>query len=226
MFNVIRTMPAPECLSRKIYNDSSVTEALRKIFHDKCYLCERSNLADPEIEHLIPHESKDEKLKYGWHNLFYSCSRCNSIKGSNHKGITDCTDTSLSVFDELSHLMPSVVDEPVKIGIEIPAPWPDRVTKTALLLNECFNLNNTGLRGITRENLLEELFDHYYYFLGCRKTLIDNRSTDAQIDDAKDKLKTMCKVKYPFSVFWKWHIIKDSRLNFLHPDIVNACKAP
>lgn len=223
MFSVIRNIPAPECLSRKIYNDETVVDALESMFHGKCYLCERDSLTDPEIEHLIPHKD-DDKLKYKWENLFYSCSRCNSIKGHSHENITDCTDVSISVFQEFSHIMPSVVDEPVRIGIEVVPPLTERVKRTAALLHDCFNLNNTALRGITRESLLEELFDHYYYFLTHRKTLIDKRSTDDEISEAKNKLKAMCKICYPFSVFWKWHVMKDSRLIRLHPKITDIFK--
>ncbi|WP_170994934.1 HNH endonuclease, partial [Escherichia coli] len=81
MFNVIRTYPAPDCIARNRYNDTDVTEVLKPLFYAKCYLCERNEVQDAEVEHLIPHEG-DDNLKYNWVNLFYSCSRCNGIKGN------------------------------------------------------------------------------------------------------------------------------------------------
>lgn len=219
MFNVTRNIPAPACLSRNIYNDPTVTEALKIIFYGKCYLCEQARLSDPEIEHFIPHEG-NQNLKYDWNNLFYSCSRCNSIKSNTHVNLLDCSNSETDVSMEIIHLAPSLSSENVTIrgyqqviGIE--------TRNTIALLDACFNSRNTGLRGITRENLMENLLKHYTKYLVTRQTLITFESTEQEIEHAKASLKAMCKVSFPFSVFWRWHIRLDTFLISEHPNLIN-----
>ena len=76
-----RIFPAPASLAkRKFYNEEDTVQALKKTFHNKCYICEVQNLQDGVPEHLVPHKGKNDDLKFDWENLFWSCSRCNSIK--------------------------------------------------------------------------------------------------------------------------------------------------
>lgn len=72
------------------YNIESVNQALREIFYGKCYICENKKATSYQIEHLIPHHG-DEKLKYNWQNLFFSCAHCNNIKSDKYDPILDCT---------------------------------------------------------------------------------------------------------------------------------------
>lgn len=90
MFKVDRPLEAPQCTKKTGYNTVEIVEILHEIFQGKCYLCEKDNLHDPEIEHFVPHE-KDDELKYDWQNLFYACGRCNSIKGATHTNLLNCT---------------------------------------------------------------------------------------------------------------------------------------
>lgn len=217
MFNVIRNIDAPECLSRNVYNDPSVVDALRSIFFDKCYLCEQSKLSDPEIEHFIPHEGRSE-LKYAWGNLFYSCSRCNSIKSNVHVGLLDCSSGHIDVFNEIKHSAGNAAIG--KIDIEATNPEPSQAVKnTVNLLMQCFNSENTGLRGVTKEALMEKIVADFLYFMSLRTILVDQRSTDSEMEIAIDKLIPMCRVSYPFSVFWKWHIVSDNVLISRYPEL-------
>jgi len=217
MFNVDRNIPAPACLSRKIYNHKDVTDALDGLFYGKCYLCEQGDLSDPEIEHFIPHED-DDLLKYKWENLFLSCSRCNSIKSNTHKDLLDCTSNNVSVFDEIIYLAGNAANGKIEIKARRNRPS-KQVINTVALLNKCFNSSSTGLRGITKENLMEKLNEEYYYFMGCRMQLVGKRSTVEEVQQAKNKLKPMCKTSYPFSVFWKWHLLTDLRVMKRFPQI-------
>jgi uncharacterized protein (TIGR02646 family) len=219
MFNVIRSIAAPDCLSHNIYNDPTVTEALKNIFHGKCYLCEQARLSDPEIEHFIPHEG-DPGLKYDWNNLFYSCSRCNSIKSNTHLNLLDCSNDEIDVSMEIVHLAPSLSSENVTIRTQQEIVSNETIN-TIALLNECFNSKNTGLRGITRENLMENLFNYHIKYLISRQTLIAFESTEQQIDHAKASLKAMCKISFPFSIFWRWHIRLDNFLLNEYPNLIN-----
>jgi hypothetical protein len=215
MFNVTRALPAPASLARHEYNSPEVVSILESMFYGKCYLCERDELFDPEVEHLIPHENDDSK-KYDWNNLYYACNRCNSIKGTAYREILDCCDSSIDVFRAIKCLMPSIPDAPIIVEAQI-CDDETRVVNTAALLNRCYNEDNTGIRGITRKALHERIFDHYALFVSYRRTLIRKDTTVSEKAHAKEKLAVMADVKYPFSVFWRWHILIDSFLG-------NACK--
>ena len=71
-------------------NTDEVVTALQEIFHNKCYICENKNVIEWEVEHLIPH-GNDPNLKFDWENLFWSCGRCNHIKGDQFTPILNCT---------------------------------------------------------------------------------------------------------------------------------------
>jgi len=217
MFNVQRDVPPPDCLSSNIYNDPTVVSELKRIFLGKCYLCEQARLTDPEIEHFIPHEGNDV-LKYDWNNLFYSCSRCNSIKGSTHINLLNCTDPTIDVFSEIEHIAPSISSDKVVLRPHRENPSL-KTLNTIRLLEECFNSKNTGLRGITRENLNEKLMTGLSRMITLRQKLTDLDSTEEEIQHCKASLKAMCSTKYPFSVFWKWYINLDAFMLQMHPNI-------
>lgn len=218
MFNTLRRAEAPQCLSRKIYNDPEVVNLLEEIFHSKCYLCECDNLQAPEIEHFIPHEDED-KLKFDWLNLYYSCARCNSIKSNKHVELLDCTNPFIDVFSEIIHIMPSIPSQDVIIKAYHDIPSKETLN-TIELLDKCYNSDNTALRGITRDSLLEELFTHYDNFLEQRKVLINKSSNPQKIAEALSNLGQMCLDLHPFSAFWKWHLLLDKLLLKRHPSII------
>jgi hypothetical protein len=212
-------MPAPESLAYKIYNSPEVVSALESIFYGKCYLCERDELFDPEIEHFIPHEN-DELKKFDWNNLYYACSRCNSIKGNHYRNLLDCCNSDINVFRAIKCIIPSIPD--ALIIVEAQEHQDDqKVLNTVALLRQCYNEDNTGIRGITRKVLHEHIFDHYVSFLSCRRTLIKKDSADSEKSLAKEKLAVMTRITYPFSVFWRWHILCDSFLSNSCKDIID-----
>lgn len=49
--------------------------------------------------------------------------------------------------------------------------------------------------------------------------LVSARSTEQEIQEAKNKLRPMCDVSYPFSVFWRWHLLTDVRVMKKYPRI-------
>jgi len=217
MFNVIRSYPEPQDLARNTYNSPEIIDRLRSIFHDKCYLCEQGDLSDPEVEHFRPH-GKTKDLLYGWHNLFYSCSRCNSIKSNKHVNLLDCTKPESNVFEEIIHLAGNSVNGIIDVRASSDNPS-EQTSNTVRLLKECYNSENTGFRGITKENLMERIQNDFAYYMELRMTLVNQRSTDAEISDALDRLNIICKVSYPFSIFWRWHVLTDARLNRLHKNL-------
>jgi hypothetical protein len=219
MFNVSRVSPAPSCLANNIYNDPTVVAILKPMFFGKCYLCEQIDLADPEIEHFVPHQSNNS-LKYDWNNLFYACGRCNSIKGTRHTNLLNCTDSSINVTQEIEHILPGVSSEKVIVRPHSLNPSQETIN-TVALLDGCYNLDNTGLRGITRENLMEKIFDCYYEYINARRVLITRVSLPSKVDEAIQTINIMCKPTFPFSVFWIWHLKLDSHLHELRPEVLD-----
>lgn len=217
MFNVIRTYPEPSDLARKTYNSPDIVERLRSLFNDKCYLCEQGDLSDPEVEHFQPHGDAVELL-YGWDNLFYSCSRCNSIKSNTHVNLLNCTSTDVDVFEEIIHLAGNSVNGYIDIKASSEDPTPE-TANTVALLRQCYNSENTGFRGITKENLMEKIQSDFAYYTELRMTLANPRSTNLEIADALERMKVICRSSYPFSVFWRWHILTDKRLNRIHNNL-------
>jgi hypothetical protein len=210
MFNVIRSQNTPDV--KKNYLSNEVIFALEKIFYGKCYLCE-DVVAHPQIDHFIPVEI-DITKKYDWNNLYYSCPRCNSIK-STTTGLLDCCDEKFDVFKAIKCLCATNKTEDVLVE----AQTDDVKTKnTAQLLNRCYNEKNTAIRCISRKQLHEKIFQRYSEFLIQSNKLYDVSSSKREKDNAKDELKDMMDVSYPFSVFWKWHLLTDNFLKEYFPD--------
>ena len=87
--NAVRSLQ--EAKSKKSsYNTPEVNEALKEMFHGKCYLCENKQITSYQIEHLYSHQGNRE-LKYDWNNLFLACAHCNNTKLNKYEPILDCT---------------------------------------------------------------------------------------------------------------------------------------
>jgi hypothetical protein len=204
MFNVVRPQPGPDCSSD--YRSKEVVTALKTIFYGKCYLCE-DEVSDPVIEHFIPHEG-DTLKEHDWNNLYYACHRCNNIKGTTQE-LLDCCDSSVDISRAIKCLCPSIPEKDVIVEAQEAAP---KFQNTAKLLDRCYNENNTGIRGISREALHEKIFGYYCTFIKHRMTLKNKESLMSDKEKAMEHLSIMTEVSYPFSVFWKWHVFGDSFL--------------
>jgi hypothetical protein len=214
MFNVNRPLPGPDCSHG--YHRKEVINVLKTMFHGKCYLCE-NDVPYPVVEHFIPHEG-NRGLEHNWRNLYYSCDRCNSIKGV-EKDILDCCDASVDVSKSVKCICSSVPDDDIKVE----AQNADQKTQnTANLLHRCYNEKNTGIRSISRECLHDSIFKVYCVFLKYRVILKDRDALQSDKADALEYLENMIEDSYPFSIFWKWHIKSDSFLVNNFPDLLQA----
>lgn len=219
MFSVTRTYPEPSSLCEGKYNTHEVVRLLEQMFHGKCYLCERDRLQDPEIEHLDPHEG-DSSKKYAWHNLYYACSRCNSIKSTTYRNIIDCCDNTINLFRAIKCILPSIPNGEIIVSIGDAQPCPELET-TISLLRACYNETNTALRIITRSALIEDLFEHYNNYLTYRSIIRNKKSNAEERTYATGRLKSMLSISFPFSVFWRWHLLSDDLLKRDVPELIN-----
>lgn len=147
MIRVTRSFPAPESLAAEAakpdgkYNLADVTEQLRRDFHDKCYICEIKPVADPEVEHRLPHRNNTiPGRKFDWENLFWACRHCNNVKNKAkyEAGILDCCKV-----DPEEHIQIELTGNTVMIRAVQADP---QTVLTVQLLDEAYNEKNTGIR--------------------------------------------------------------------------------
>jgi len=205
MFNVTRTHPAPDV--KKDYLKPEVVFELERLFYGKCYLCE-DVVSDPQIDHFLPVEL-DSTKKYDWDNLYYSCGRCNNLKGT-ATNLLDCCDPEIDVRKEIKCLCTKSKADDVLV---VPQSPNLKTRNTAQLLHRCYNENNTAIRCISRKQLHERIFHRYAEFLEQSNKLFDINCPEKEKAKAQQQLQNMTDVSYPFSVFWKWHILSDSFLS-------------
>ncbi|WP_082107132.1 HNH endonuclease [Chromobacterium vaccinii] len=211
MFNVTRTAPAPASLSKSNgYSGDDVLTQLRKIFHDKCYICEIKDPTSINVEHFHPHKG-DVLKKHDWNNLFYVCGRCNNIKLAKYENLLDCTDPTVDVFKALRHIPPHT---PYQKTLHIEATNNDPKTQeTARLLNEVFNTDSTINKKITGSYLRKKVFHRYNRFLELVNHYYDEELPQETRDDALVRLKVLISKTQEFSAFIRWIAAEDENLN-------------
>lgn len=159
MVKVERTFPGPSSLQTEAvkengnYAMADVVEQLRTDFHDKCYICEMKHIQDPQIEHLLPHKNGRYKSRmFDWENLFWSCGHCNGVKNQKKydEDILDCCKK-----DPEMYIAFRLEEKNVRI---LPKDTANKsAMRTAQLVNEVFNLKNTGMRVYKSQLRLKEL---------------------------------------------------------------------
>lgn len=159
MVKVERSYPEPASLAveRKketgSYEKEDVVERLKEDFHDKCYICERKGLPDPQVEHLLPHKNgKIKERKFDWDNLFWVCPHCNGVKNQQkyEEKILDCCRTDPEQRITFRYAGDNVIIEPKQQTDEM-------ARMTAELVWEVFNRKNTGMRVIKSAYRMQEL---------------------------------------------------------------------
>ena len=204
MVKVERSFPAPKSLEIEAkkangsYSEPDVVEQLKKDFHNKCYICEINNLQDPEVEHLLPHKNGLYiERKFDWNNLFWSCGHCNKVKNRQEydNGILDCCNQDpeevICFRTENNN-----VDVTAKNQADIVA------VLTSELVQEVFNIKNTGMRIYKSELRLQELNMEM-------NILYDNLEELKKNPDSKivlRKLKALLRRESRFSAFKRCYI--------------------
>ena len=159
MVKIKRSFPAPQSLAiekKKVkgsYREADVIERLAKDFNNKCYICELDKLQDPQVEHLRSHfGGKDIERKFDWNNLFWSCSHCNNVK--NQRKYDDCiidccnSDPEERIYFRL---------QGGKTDIKAVNSMDYDAQMTSELVDEVFNLKNSGMRVYKSEYRFNEL---------------------------------------------------------------------
>lgn len=112
-------------------------------------------MQDPQVEHLLPHKNgKYPDRKFDWNNLFLVCGHCNGVKNTPKydDGIVDCC------RQEPEDLLAFVFKEGnVEISVKNQESYDEKTKRTAELIEETFNLKNTGIRVYASEMRLTEL---------------------------------------------------------------------
>lgn len=214
MVKVERSKPAPKSLQiakkkgKGSYRREDVIDRLREDFHDKCYLCETKGLQDPEVEHRLPHQNgKNLKRKYDWNNLFWSCGHCNNVKNKYYysKNIIDCCKV-----DPEELLVFIAADESIQIE---PMNKKKRSAKvTADLLNDVYNLTNTGIRLAACDNRVKGVFIQMNLLFNAINNYIDDSSNK----DYEDTLKALLSRESEYAAFKRSYIRENKDL---YPDV-------
>ncbi len=216
MFSVVRPSDFPKSLTKstKDYRAADVVEVLQDIFFSKCYLCERKGFSDVNIEHRDPHRG-DLSKKFDWNNLFYSCVRCNGIKGDSHINILDCCH-QFDIAQAIELHCPIVNNDDHKVIVKVGnLASTNEIESTITLLDLCFNDTNTALKGISRHTLIRQIQKYQTKLLIIKDELLDDTLllTTSEKNLRIQKLKVMCDPEFPFSAFWKWYITRDTDLS-------------
>jgi hypothetical protein len=191
MVKVERTYPAPESLAVEAtkkngsYSEKDVIERLCNDFHNKCYICELKGLQDPNVEHLLPHKNgKYAERKYDWDNLFWSCGHCNGIKNNSKydEGIIDCCKA-----DPEKYLKFELRENDVIITETVSDD--ETIKRTALLIQEVFGKQNTGMRTYTTKERLNELQKEMNLLYKNLEALRENPKSKAILRNIKVLLK-------------------------------------
>lgn len=178
---------------------------MRIDFHDKCYICEMKELQDPQVGHLLPHENgKYPERKFDWDNLFWSCGSCNGVKNQQKYavGILNCC-----VDDPEEKISFRLREENVQV--EAKDINDKQTVLTALLVQEVFDLKNTGMRVYKSDMRMRELNKEM-------NILYDNLEAWKREPESKfllRKLKALLRKESKFAAF-KRNYIKENEEKF------------
>lgn len=205
MVKVERSFPAPASLKEEAakkngnYSEKDVVERLKEDFHDKCYICELKELQDPQIEHLLPHKNgKYPERKFDWNNLFWVCGHCNSVKNQNKydDGIIDCCQT-----DPESKIIFHCNQENIELISKV-NPSDQETERTMMLIDEVFNLKNTGMR-VEKSSMRFKSLQKEMNLLFDNLELLRNQPDSKLV---KRKLKALLRRKSAFAAFKRTYV--------------------
>ncbi|MEM8642469.1 MAG: HNH endonuclease [Cyanobacteria bacterium P01_G01_bin.54] len=205
-----KSQPAPPCLQvEKVkrkgdYKCGDVITRLQDDFKNKCYICEAKEPTTINIEHFKPHRG-DIDLKFDWNNLFFSCSRCNTIKGDRYDNLLDCTQKSedpelrLQIIYDMSARSVQVFIKEDSI----------KAQNTGALLQAVYN-GTTPLQQLNAANLKKAIATEIQDFSRLlQKYLLNRTLSEAATQLVLEKIKIHLNKASHFAGFKRW-IVRDS----------------
>jgi hypothetical protein len=190
------------------YENEEIGKLLKKMFFEKCYLCEE-NVTSYEVDHFKPHlGGKFSDLKFDWNNLYFSCPHCNNAKSDDYNTspsneILDCCNPSHDIENSLRYEMVKLKSE-IKISATRNEPI---VENTAKLLNLIYE-GSTSHKKIEAETLRKKIFEEVLKF----QKKIDKYLNNKSIDELNKVVKKMSR-KSPFCAFKRSIIKNDHHLS-------------
>ena len=178
-------------------------------FHNKCYICELSELQDAQVEHLLPHfDGKYPERKFDWNNLFWSCGHCNNVKNQRiyDEGIIDCCKDA----PEESIIFRLQGNE---IDVHAVNNENRQAALTAKLITEVFNLKNTGMRVYKSDFRFQELNREMNKLYDSLEEMQDPK----QQKFALRKIKSLLRRESRFAAF-KRNYIRENQEKY--PDLI------
>lgn len=206
-----RTKAAKEILANEklkksgTYNKPEINQAVKEIFHGKCYICENKDITSCQIEHLKPHEG-DTDLKFEWNNLFWACAHCNNTKSNKYTQILNCNE--VEVDKKISFRKEGYFGKDEKYYFEAVNERSEEIDNTIALLNAVY-YGNTYQKELESINIRRKL----------RKNIAEFKEIVREYDEEKDcelKKDLALKIKYElcekseFTAFKRWIIWDNS----------------
>ena len=187
------------------YNDSSVTESLKKDFYKKCYLCEEVT-RHFEVDHFYPQVSYTHLIN-NYSNLFYCCQKCNKIKPKkintfSENEILNCCEIDVELYIKLKlNIQECTIEiEQVKSDVFLDI----QIQNTIKVLNRIYNGENS------KSNSCEDLRDEIKSVITSFRKKIDkykkSKLKRAIIEEIKEDLDNTSS----YSTFKRW-IIRDNK---------------
>ena len=201
MIRVYKHNKAPDSLAKKVsWAEDDVINQLQEDQHGKCYLCERIQITDFQVEH---HKSRHNfpDLTYEWTNLFWSCSYCNGKKLSNFDNLINPATQNIEELIQQSFDFPNA-----KAVFSATGPSSEQLISTITILEKIFN-------GTNRIRTKRE--QRFYDYAISKITSFQNMVTDWLDDNSKeneDAIIEELKVESEFLGFKYWIIQSNESL--------------
>ena len=217
MFNVNRPDVSQASLENKTrYDGKDVYDSLKKIFHDKCYICETKSPQDINVEHFDAHMNDIEK-KFSWNNLYFVCSRCNNIKGNHYNNLLDCCNVNEDVYRSL-RLLPPYTPYAGNIVVEARVDNP-KAASTVDLLKKVYNGKGTVNKAVSGEFLRMKIFESLNKLQTHVAIWYSYDSLPNEKDIAIERIRLLIQPEAPYSAFMRDVLLEDDKLRFLVEDI-------
>lgn len=210
MFNVIRSGDVPPSLAdKKEWTGADVVSSLRKIFHDKCYICETKDPLSLNVEHFFAHQDDEEK-KFEWSNLFFACARCNNLKRHYFNNLINCTDPDVDALRLIRH-SPPITPFTKEVVIEA-MDGSAQVQETARLIRRVFNEDNTGNKEVSGTYLRKRVYRRYAKLVEYMNIYINEDSLAHEKLDSVARIRNLMSVTQEYSAFLRWAILDSPEL--------------